>query len=83
MKWKKWGFEVGKEYDLADVIGACDARIREGGVVQHESKNKMVREMENLPLKTIVWSPKTERGWGASAFNANCWRKVDGAPIIP
>jgi len=31
MKWKKWDFEVGKEYALSDVIGACDARIREGG----------------------------------------------------
>jgi hypothetical protein len=28
-KWKKWDFEVDKEYDVSDVIGACDAGIRE------------------------------------------------------
>jgi hypothetical protein len=81
MKWKKWDFEVGKKYDLSDVIGACDARIREGGIVQRESKVTKVRRMEKNAPPTLVWSPLAERGWGASAFNKNCWRTVDGAPI--
>jgi hypothetical protein len=83
MKWKKWDFEVGKKYDLSEVIGACDARIREGGVIRSESKNNMVRRMEKYSPAKIVWSPSNERGWGASAFNKNCWRTVEGGPIIP
>ena len=83
MKFKKWDFEVGKKYDLSDVIGACNARIREGGVIRSESKFEMVREMEKLTLATVVWCPKGNGGWGASPFNKNCWRTVAGGPIIP
>jgi hypothetical protein len=68
---------------LSEVIGACDARIREGGVIRNESKNDMVRLMEAHAPATIVWTPSTERGWGASAFNKNCWRTVEGEPILP
>jgi hypothetical protein len=68
---------------LSEVIGACDARIREGGVIRNESKNDMVRLMEAHAPATIVWTPSTERGLGASAFNKNCWRTVEGEPILP
>jgi hypothetical protein len=83
MKWKKWDFEVGKEYDLSDVIGARDARIREGRIVRSKSKDAKVRRMEKDAPTTIIWSPLTERGWGASAFNQNCWPTAEGGPIIP
>jgi hypothetical protein len=66
MTWKKWGFKSGEACDLSEVIGACDARIREGGVICSESKNETVRRMEQYAPATIVWSPLTERGWGAS-----------------
>lgn len=83
MKWQKWDFKKGEKYLLSEVIGACDARIREGGVIRGESKDAKVRRMEKYAPATIVWSPLTERGWGASAFNKNCWRTVEGGPIIP
>ncbi len=82
MRWQKWYFKKGEQYLLSEVIGACDARIREGGVVRSESKNAKVRLMEAQAPATIVWCPKTERGWGASPFNKNCWRTVEGNPII-
>jgi hypothetical protein len=83
MKWKKWYFQSGEQYPLSEVIDACDVRIREGSVVRRDSKNQMVRQMEKLAPATIVWCPKTDRGWGASPFNKNCWRTVEGDPIIP
>jgi hypothetical protein len=83
MTWKKWKFEVGEKYLLEEVIGACDARIREGGVIRSDSKDAKVRWMEKSAPATIVWTPLTERGWGASPFNKNCWRTVEGGPIIP
>ena len=46
-------------------------------------KDAKVRRMEKYAPATIVWSPSTERGWGASAFNKNCWRSVEGGPILP
>ena|ERR1035438_9927506 len=83
MKWEKWYFQKGEQYPLSEVINECDRRIREGLVIRRESKNKMVRLMEKSPSATIVWSPSTEQGWGASAFNKNCWRTIEGGPIIP
>ena len=83
MRWQKWDFKKGEKCLLSEVIGACDARIREGGVIRSESKNDMVRLMEAHAPATIVWCPKTDRGWGASAFNKNCWRTVEGGPIVP
>jgi hypothetical protein len=83
MKWKKWEFEVGRKYDLSYVIDACERRLSEGNVIQDASKKEMVRRMKQHAPATIRWCPKTLRGWGASAFNKNCWRTVDGGPIIP
>lgn len=83
MRWQKWDFKRGEQYLLSEVIGACDARIREGDVIRSESKNDMVRLMEAHAPATIVWCPKADRGWGASAFNKNCWRTVEGEAIIP
>jgi len=83
MRWPKWYFTRDEKYLLSEVIGACDARIREGGVIRKERKDEMVREMEKLSLASIVWCPKADQGWGASPFNKNCWRTVEGAPIIP
>jgi hypothetical protein len=73
----------GQGHLLDEVIIACDIRLREGGVERVESKNKMVRRMEKYAPATIVWCPKTYWGWGASPFNENCWRTVEGGPIIP
>jgi hypothetical protein len=83
MKWEKWPFQRGEQYPISEVINECDARLREGGVVRRESKNEMVRLMEKYAPATVRWCPKTDRGWGASAFNKNCWRTVEGGPIIP
>jgi hypothetical protein len=82
MKWEKWYFQKGEQYPLSEIINECDRRLRDGGVIRRESKNRMVRRMEKYAPPTIVWSPKTDRGWGASAFNKNCWRTVAGGPII-
>jgi hypothetical protein len=83
MKWEKWHFQRGGHYPLSEVINECDRRIREKLVIRLESKNEMVRLMEKHAPQEVVWCPKTDRGWGASAFNANCWRTVEGGPIIP
>jgi len=83
MTWKKWDFEVGKEYALAYVVAVCDARIREGGVIRIDAKGAKVRRMEKYAPPNVVWSPSNERGWGASPFNKNCWRTVEGGTIIP
>jgi hypothetical protein len=80
---EKYYFQEGEQYPLSEVINECDRRIREGGVIRDESKNNMVRRMEKYAPATIVWSPLTERGWGHSGFNKNCWRTVEGGPIIP
>jgi hypothetical protein len=32
--------------------------------------------------RTVIWCPSGSRGWGASPFNQNCWRTIDGGPII-
>jgi hypothetical protein len=82
MKWKKWDFEVDKQYARADVVGACDARIREGGVIRDKSKNLMVRRIEKYAPAIIVWKPSREQGWGASPFNKNCWRTIGGGHIL-
>jgi hypothetical protein len=83
MKRKKWYFQRGEKYLLEEVIIACDIRMRWGGVKRVESKNEIVRRMEKYAPPTIVWCPKTFNGWGASPFNPNCWRTVEGGPIIP
>jgi len=83
MRRKKWYFQRGERYLLDEVITACDIRLREGGVKRVKSKSKMVRRMEKYAPPTIVWCPKRDRGWGASPFNENCWRSVEGGPIIP
>jgi hypothetical protein len=69
MKWQKWGFEPGERYLLSEVIGACNDRLRDGYVIRRDNKASFVQEMEKCGHTTVVWSPKADRGWGASAFN--------------
>ena len=83
MTWRKWDFETGQSYLLSEVLGACETRLREGGVLRPESKSRMVKRIEHCGHSRIVWRPETEKGWGASAFNLNCWRTIDGEPIVP
>jgi hypothetical protein len=64
MTWRKWDFEVGQDYALSDVIGTCDARIREGSVIRDKSKNEMVRRIEKYSPAKIVWSPSKGAGLG-------------------
>ena len=83
MKWEKWYFQKGESTPSRKSSTNVIVAFQEGLVIRRESKNKMVRLMEKSPSATIVWSPSTERGWGASAFNKNCWRTIEGGPIIP
>ena len=81
MKSKKWIFQKGEQCPLSEVIKECNDHLPL--VILKESKEEMVRRMEKYAPRTIVWSPLTERGWGHSRFNKNCWRTVEGDPIIP
>ncbi len=81
MTWKKWGFNPGESYPLSDVVAALYARLKNGDVIDRKAKEDMVQWMEQISEPKLVWSPKS-RGWEASAFNRNCWRTVDGKPLI-
>ena len=43
-----------------------------------ETKTAMVDRFEKEAPLTVVWQPFTPLGWGASPFNKNCWRALDG-----
>ena len=79
---EKWYFRPGEQYQLSEVVGACDERIRKGGVRSRDSKNESVRRMERCGYAVIVWTPKSYKGWGASPFNLDCWRTVSNQPIV-
>jgi len=53
MRRQKWYFKKGEKYLLSEVIGACDARIREGSVIRRESKDAKVRRMEPFDAEWI------------------------------
>lgn len=83
MKWEKYYFQKGEQYLLSEVINECDRRIREGGVIRRESKNEMVRKMEKSPSATIVWCPKTDRGWGPLHSMRTAGARSREAPSSP
>jgi len=75
-------FECGKPYSLAEVVSTSERRIDNGGVIRTGSKRDLVKSIEHCGHETLVWSPTNTAGWGASPFNPNCWRTLDGTPIF-
>ncbi|KAA0225915.1 MAG: hypothetical protein AKCLJLPJ_02205 [Fimbriimonadales bacterium] len=75
-------FRTGQHYSLEDVVATCERRIKEGKVKDVRDKRDLLAQMRLSAPRTVVWSPFST-GWGASPFNPNCWRTVQGTPILP
>jgi hypothetical protein len=78
MSWH--GFEVGEIVTRDRIISACEERLATGVIIREERKEAMV-ELIRVAPERLVWSPQQPQGWGASPFNLNNWRSVDGNPI--
>lgn len=78
MSWH--GFEVGETIARERVIAACEERLATGMIIREERKEAMV-ELIRVAPEQLVWTPQQPQGWGASPFNVNNWRAIDGKPI--
>jgi hypothetical protein len=78
MSWH--GFEVGETVNREGVIAACEERLASGKIIREERKEEMLELMRVAP-EQLVWTPQQPQGWGASPFNVNNWRTIDGKPI--
>jgi hypothetical protein len=76
-------FQAGQRYSLVEVVSECDRHIREGGVISPDTKSDKVRHMERHFKPTLEWAPSTEKGWGASPLNPNCWKQLDESTEEP
>jgi hypothetical protein len=76
------GQEAGVRYHRDKVVADCEGRIADGGVIRVEGKQRLVGQIRDHAPDTIVWTP-FGRGWGRSPFNPNCWKTVDGEPVLP
>ncbi|MEX2176349.1 MAG: hypothetical protein WD872_18445 [Pirellulaceae bacterium] len=79
MSWH--GFEAGEVVARDRVIAACEERLAAGVIIREERKVAMV-ELLRLAPERIVWTPQQPQGWGASPFNINNWRTLEGEAII-
>ena len=80
MSWHE--FQQDQRYPLDTVITDCERRIRDGGVQAADEKQRMVAWMRDNAPATIVWSPQSNLGWGASPFNPRNWHRLDGKPLL-
>ena len=76
-------FEVHETYSVSFVVPRCEAYLASGKIVAVEEKRRLLQTMSERAPVSIVWSPFSDKGWGASPFNPNCWRTVDGQLILP
>lgn len=79
MSWH--GFEPGAAVSRERIIAACEERLASGVIIREERKEAMV-ELIRLAPEKLVWTPQQPQGWGASPFNVNNWRTVEGEPIM-
>jgi hypothetical protein len=75
-------FHEGETFLRDDVIAACEQRILDGGVIAVEQKRYLLDRIRVAASAHIVFSPQGS-GWGASPFNPNNWKTLDGEPIVP
>ena len=75
MKWKKGIFKRAKSS-----MHVMLASVKEASFGANR-RMKWCVGWSSTPA-TIVWCPKTNGGFGASPFNKNCWRTIEGGPII-
>jgi hypothetical protein len=79
MSWH--GFERGEKVPLETVIEKFEKYVCSGGVKNGEEKLRRLKDFRNCQHEFIVFSPISDKGWGASPMNYNCWKTIEGKPI--
>ncbi len=79
MSWH--GFKGGNGVSLEEVIEKFEKNVRFGNVKNREEKLRRLEDFRNCKYEVIVFFPISERGWGASPMNYNCWKTIEGQPI--
>jgi hypothetical protein len=75
-------FVTGEPVAKESVLRVCEERLASGAVLCGDEKRRYVALMREHAPAVMVWSPMSS-GWGASPFNPNNWRSLDGQPVLP
>jgi len=73
-------FIEGEPVETEHVIRLCGERLDSGKVLDAEEKQCYIDFFVRHAPETMVWKPMST-GWGASPFNPNNWRTLDGDPV--
>ena len=83
MEWeRRYPFDDGHSYNRQEVIDEIERHIQMGTYENLDAARAWVKQLrEKCTADPIVFSPRTERGFGRSPMNPNNWRTVNGDPI--